>query len=498
MAYELPPEVWLHVAQFIPDNAIRTLMGVNRLFFNLAMDARYRKIIFVDINEKSAMALNTLSQLADPAIAKRVRRLELPLNQLIKPYTRRSSRTYSPSSTKIRKFTTTLFYPLVSSTGPYKKPRNVSLETLIEDITKVLPLMTNLEEFHLPSGISPKPIDLQPFFTAAWAGFGRNIRILSLGGNIDGFQVLPASQPVLTALEELHLEFTDTMNLPTPNTSAAVVAADRRRTLLNNCVAPFINGLGSRLRVLKICSWSSIDMSTFFKHIGPFPILHTFSVWAVFSISFASDPSGLTQALYGVSPNLKDLTLRLHSSTHFSEVQFGDVLYQWLKGTLHNNNQFGRHLTHLQLNPPPIEAGLDNLIVFIQRSAATLMHLYVRDRYLHYPEIKSISTAFSPYTSLQSLRLNVRKLPVELLDLLAKSFPNLKNLTLRAADGQPPIDFGEQLQSHRYDDWGLWDIGIWQAGNQLEHELMLVIAQCIPSVGSFWGQGNMEDLVQRR
>ena len=33
MGGDIPPELWLHVAEFIPDNELRKLMSVNRVFF---------------------------------------------------------------------------------------------------------------------------------------------------------------------------------------------------------------------------------------------------------------------------------------------------------------------------------------------------------------------------------------------------------------------------------------------------------------------------------
>ena len=41
----IPPEIWLYVTKFIPKENLRDLLGVNSIFFNIAMDMRYRDIV---------------------------------------------------------------------------------------------------------------------------------------------------------------------------------------------------------------------------------------------------------------------------------------------------------------------------------------------------------------------------------------------------------------------------------------------------------------------
>ncbi|GLB40242.1 putative protein with domain at the C-termini of GCD6, eIF-2B epsilon, eIF-4 gamma and eIF-5 [Lyophyllum shimeji] len=482
MAAQLPTEVWLLVARFVDEEVLRDLLGVNRLFLDLAMDIRYSKIEFDDMTLKAS---KTISRLSDPTIARRVRRLDLQLNQLArrKPVERGVPGRVSPRGF-MQRLTTALLHlhpslpSLLASakSDSSKSPRTISFE----DLTAVLPAMVNVEEFSIDSWNLPTQFDLRPFFSAAWLGFGTKIRKLSLGGNIEGFKVLLASKPVLSALEELHFEFTDNMNPPRPNSTEGLHIDTTTRTLLRDFVAPFINDLGAQLRVLKLCSWASIDLSSFFKQLGPFPRLQTLKVWAAFDRSFANDPSGLTQVLYGAAPTLKHLMLRLNPSGLFVHPEADLALCNWLAETVNNNDQLATGLRSLELYPSAGVAGLDCLIVLIRRSAATLERLNVKDRYLLLPEITRISAPFSSYTRLRYLRLNVRKLPVELFDLLAPSFPNLHSLVLRAADGEPAEDFTTQVQTRRYEEWKLYDIEIWQGGNELEHETMLLLKECIP------------------
>jgi hypothetical protein len=40
----IPADIWLHVAEFIPGDTLQNMAGVNSLFFDLAMDARYKEV----------------------------------------------------------------------------------------------------------------------------------------------------------------------------------------------------------------------------------------------------------------------------------------------------------------------------------------------------------------------------------------------------------------------------------------------------------------------
>jgi len=59
---DLPVDVWLHIASFIPIEQLRTMYGVDRTFFNLAMDIRYKEVdLHRNRNEK--VILRTLCRL---------------------------------------------------------------------------------------------------------------------------------------------------------------------------------------------------------------------------------------------------------------------------------------------------------------------------------------------------------------------------------------------------------------------------------------------------
>jgi hypothetical protein len=58
---ELPTELWLRIAYFVADVDLYRLTLVNRLFFDLAMDRRYKQLV-IDHDRPLAL-INKLSRL---------------------------------------------------------------------------------------------------------------------------------------------------------------------------------------------------------------------------------------------------------------------------------------------------------------------------------------------------------------------------------------------------------------------------------------------------
>ena len=57
----IPADIWLHVAEFIPDDTLQSMLGLNSLFFDLAMDARYKEVSLKSI---CPATMRTLARLA--------------------------------------------------------------------------------------------------------------------------------------------------------------------------------------------------------------------------------------------------------------------------------------------------------------------------------------------------------------------------------------------------------------------------------------------------
>lgn len=53
----IPPEIWLYVGSFIPDEALSQIRCVNKVFLDLAMSVRWREVTITTRNISQAMKI---------------------------------------------------------------------------------------------------------------------------------------------------------------------------------------------------------------------------------------------------------------------------------------------------------------------------------------------------------------------------------------------------------------------------------------------------------
>jgi hypothetical protein len=350
----------------------------------------------------------------DPNVARRVRRLQ------VRPeFPKEHNDSESSLHRQLNMIRRTLRLPT--------KPSQASLppSKIIESAIEIIPGLVNATEFAIDSWFLPSGYDIQPLFTIAWSNFGRNLRKISLGGNVESFQAFTTSHPQshLHSLQELSLEFADNRFRVDNVTDGAI--------LLEN-VVPFVNGLGAQLRCLTVSSWTTVDLSSFFMSLGPFAALRRFKIRTAFDKAFKKDPSGLTRFLHDNSSTLQHVELRLNPTFAFESFS-EQSLSRWLSGCVADTLILA-NLRILQIYPTLLLAGFDALVEFLRRSSDTLTTLVVRDRYLLSEEVDVVVGVFSAENGLKSLRLNVRTLTAELVDLLAEKLPGLEELTLYIGD----------------------------------------------------------------
>jgi hypothetical protein len=51
----IPHDVWLCVAEFLPDSVLRDLFALNSVFLDLAINARYREATLVDLGNPATV-----------------------------------------------------------------------------------------------------------------------------------------------------------------------------------------------------------------------------------------------------------------------------------------------------------------------------------------------------------------------------------------------------------------------------------------------------------
>jgi hypothetical protein len=61
MTEDFPADIWLYISQFLPDDLLQKMIGVNRLLFDIGMDRRYKSISFTSFKASEAKMLERLS-----------------------------------------------------------------------------------------------------------------------------------------------------------------------------------------------------------------------------------------------------------------------------------------------------------------------------------------------------------------------------------------------------------------------------------------------------
>ncbi|KAJ7707625.1 hypothetical protein B0H17DRAFT_1033298 [Mycena rosella] len=467
---EIPPEIWLYISSFIPNDELLSLAGVNIHFYNLALDRRYSTI---RIEAMNATTDKLLRHLRDPAVASRVRRL------VVRPVINLHADTaYAAPS----------FWQRISTvTGRKQLPASPSIERAIDALILVFPGLSNLTRFEVESWDMSPDYDLQRFFSNAWTSFGRQLEVIAMAGRPEAFRQFVASNPEPVSCTALSLQFTHELD-----TTAATVLDG----ILVNSVAPFVNSLAPRLESLKIWSWSTLDLSALFLNLGVFPQLRDFHLRAPFNKAFPNG-TGLTRLLEDNSSSLDTIELRLNPAGSAMDPSSEQLLAEWFMSHEAHPSVL-TNLKLLRMYPTTLSIGFDALVRYTERSADTLTTLAVKDRYLNLDEVEALITPVAHRHAddgLQSLRLNVRVWSVELFDLLALKLPGLKSLSLYVGGSHPHRAatelFFTGMQTHSFMSWKLRDIGVWQGGSEVPSGTMRLLAYCIPSVQSFWGNGHM-------
>ena len=46
---QIPHDIWLYIASFLPNSVLHGLLGLNSVFFHIAMNARYKKVTLCNL-----------------------------------------------------------------------------------------------------------------------------------------------------------------------------------------------------------------------------------------------------------------------------------------------------------------------------------------------------------------------------------------------------------------------------------------------------------------
>ena len=330
-------------------------------------------------------------------------RLELRLGDIKK--------VLGPNNTSGSRIRRQLKHTITRAFGGSKLPPNtVSVTGLIKDIIKITNKLVNVRELSIKLWDLVPSYDLQPLFSSFWPSFGPKLYTLSLDGNLETFRTL-IKNPKLDGLQELCAEFSGAAS----------------RAIMVDVLLPFINSLAPHLLSLRLWFWPSLDFSTFFAQLAPFPVLKTLIIQTPFKRAFGNT-SGLEDLIrdsYG-TPQRVHLCLNPAGLTVDSE----EPLSRWFLEYISDIKRLSHLLQILDMYPTDMVAGMEFLLDCIERSSQSFAELDVRDRYLQDGGIEATINVASSCSSLIYLKMNIRKLDMALTDRLALKLPKIDRLRL--------------------------------------------------------------------
>lgn len=342
---------------------------------------------------------------SNPFVASRVHRLELRLGDIKKAL--------GPGANTSSRIRRQLKHTITRVFGSSKLPPiTVSVTGLIKVIIKITNKLVNVRELCIDLWDLAPSYDLQPLFPSFWSSFGQKLCTLSLdGGSLENFRTL-IKNPKLDGLQELCVDFTGSAG----------------RAIILDVLLPFINSLAPHLVSLRLLSRASLDLSTFFAQLAPFPGLKTLTIQTRFNKRAFGDTSGLEDLICNSSGTLQRVHLCLNPAG--LTVDSEEPLGRWFLKYISDITRFSYLLRILDFYPTDMDAGAEFLLDCIERSSQSLTELNVRDRYLQDGGIEAIINVASSCSSLLYLKMNIRKLDVALTDHLALKLPKINRLRL--------------------------------------------------------------------
>ncbi|KAF9478303.1 hypothetical protein BDN70DRAFT_921979 [Pholiota conissans] len=483
---DFPPEIWLHIANLLSVQDLYQLRSLNRTFFNLALDIKWKDLRF----STSGISYKDLDRLLDPFIARRVETMYISLyldGHSRRKYLRLITAMYS----RIRD--ATIIHDAIDFLRKRPSLRFIpkaAFNDVINTLLAVTPQMINLRELTIKTSYSVRPLLSQsisasyPLLRNLLSTFsgsvcGHTLRKLWLEATLDEFSTLVGSNPSFQGLQRLDLVLKETQS--------ETDHVDYDRNLLMNILAPFLNGLSSHLEELSLKSYSSFDLSDFFASLAHFPCLTNLDVRMAFYKTLRY-PTSMTEFIARHSETLQALALPLILLQRFApDLEFHEALKDWLVEFIANVRVLDQ-VQMLEIYPTRTPEGLDVLLRCIRRTSKNLREIHIRGRFFTPQETNLILDGLSHCDNLNSLAFNTLKLEARLFDSLASKIPQVERIVMMIEnqasedDGGVSPSFTEAMKERRYDSWNLKHLQVKPKGGLLDSNILYALARSIPSL----------------
>ncbi|TFK21763.1 hypothetical protein FA15DRAFT_672223 [Coprinopsis marcescibilis] len=496
----LPHDIWVHVSQFLPALLLRDLLSVNHSFFEIAMDCRYRQLIFAYLDDRM---LKNMARLRDPAVAKRVRILHiepsfLNLTDSAPLYFTPSKQqeTTLPKHRSLRSMLTDIANLLLEQKNFSRHPKYRIMQALkkredvVQVLSEVLSGLPNVKDYYVSwTGLPLASPTLSTFLTSP---FQLKLRKLSLNVSLDNVPSLMTPESSLPQLEELHLCIH----------SETVADKLQAANILRRYLAPVISRLRSTLKTFVISAWEATDLSPLFANLAQFPLLDDLSINIPVEPCHLGHPSGTNGFLAKHQSSLRCLRLRptLYGGKGLAANLFS--FHDWILAAT-----AGISFTKLRvLDMTSSLFPTDTSLMCLQRFSRTLTSLSLTGVYRTYEDVFDMLEMATKNSScgLTHLRIGPVGLCPELIDLMASKLPSLQRLEISARDIYPSLpdaditkfsktaqieSFFTAMESRSYTSWKLQSLSIvadvLPENDPFEAALEQTFFQCVPSLRFF-------------
>ncbi|TFK65118.1 hypothetical protein BDN72DRAFT_962730 [Pluteus cervinus] len=448
---ELPYDIWLHIARFLPAEHVRRLYCVNHAWYDIAMDERYRSVSFQYWSDPETQ--RNLRRLREPSIARRVRNLSFHpalIGNLLVDDPQNSA---EPWSQKFRSKIKYLRSPAKSVKGKASMGGREALEAMLQIVGNLSNVTTYNLEFWARESLSALR-QVLPVLTLAWKVFGDKLTSLTLDIPLDGLQDLLHPSLRLRRLTSLTLRLTKS-SVATDSTS-----------VIRHLLVPFVNQHHATLTTFVLTSFEHFDFSAFLLGLHHFPYLSKLTISHPFVSFQQSDTLGLRHVLAVHSAGLRELNLRFHTPLNtWAQLPSSPAWY--------GQEFFGITFSGLEV----LDLGLRDVpedvpwtINYLRNFRQSLTSLTLRDYHFSFQEAATVANLFTA-GFLQKLDIAVDNLYPQLIDVFADRLPVLSELYLvfesfLPADGvtsNESLDepnaahaqFCADMQRRRYTNWGL-------------------------------------------
>ncbi|KAJ7773640.1 hypothetical protein DFH07DRAFT_801336 [Mycena maculata] len=483
----LPFEIWLHIKELVDPAESSSFYSVNRAWFEIVMNSRYRVLDLTHLDEG---VLSRLPLVKDPGISKRVRHLSISglalQNSLLSSIT--GQRVKFPMDRHALSILNRRIRALDVTTVLNPKVR------LISDVLSMLNVSEYSVKWDFREGIQSGEV-IHAVLQAAvldvtWPTFGTTLRKLFVSTRPERFHPVLSSDVRLAQLEEFHLEI-----LHTSNSAQCHGIQDA----FPEYVSSFFARVNPRLETLSIQSSSNLDLACLFHQLPSFKNLHRLCLHIFLDSGVLSDASGLDSFFAESALKLRQLTLFLYHDAMSSVARVLPSLAMVRARipcleTLEVN--FG--MPHQGLTPPL----LHELHVLFNGARNTLHTVVLEGIALSHADLATATAVLADRDALGRLTLSVLTLTTRHIDTLAKNAPRIRALGLIFThlslfpDGPPEPEsecresFMAEMRVRTYPDWELQDISIWHHARSVDSsrwDLVSLFPACVPTVTNFFG-----------